>query len=420
MRFLTATALLSSLAAPAISATEAEVMTTYADLAAAGYGDSLDAARDLQTAIAAFIEEPSAEGQRRAKDAWLAARVSYQQTEAFRFANPIVDDWEGRVNSWPLDEGFIDYVDASGTAPTEGTDENPSANLDVIANPVLTVAGAEIDASDITPALLRDSLHEADGAEANVATGYHAIEFLLWGQDLGPYDPEAGQRPWTDYASGADCTGGNCDRRGAYLLAAAELLVSDLEEMAAAWSESGEARADAVGDPNGAARILAGLGSLSYGELGGERTQLGLLLNDPEEEQDCFSDNTHNSHFYDGLGIRNVYLGRYVGRDGTVTEGPSVSDMVAEADPAVDAALRGALDATMMRLTELKVAAEAGMPYDTMLDPSNEAGGVLIQAVVDGLKAQTREIERAVAALGRDPVTIEGSDSLDDPDAVFE
>ena len=31
---------------------------------------------------------------------------------------------------------------------------------------------------------LENKLHEIGGNEANVATGYHAIEFLLWGQDL--------------------------------------------------------------------------------------------------------------------------------------------------------------------------------------------------------------------------------------------
>ncbi len=54
---------------------------------------------------------------------------------------------------------------------------------------------------------------------------------------------------------------------------------------------------------------MTGLGSLSYGELAGERIKLGLMIHDPEEEHDCFSDNTHASHFFDALGIRNVYLG---------------------------------------------------------------------------------------------------------------
>lgn len=420
MRLLTTTAL-CALAATAASATEeAEVLDTYADIAAAAYGDSLATAQRLQETVGAFLSEPSAEGLQSARDAWLAARVPYQQTEVYRFANPIVDDWEGGVNAWPLDEGLIDYVSADGTAPLEGYDENPAAGLNVIANPGFTLSGQEIDAGKITPELLRDTLHEADGAEANVATGYHAVEFLLWGQDLGPYDATAGERPWTDYATAADCTNGNCDRRGDYLRAATDLLVSDLREMADAWAEGGAARQAALDDPTGVQRILTGMGSLSYGEQAGERMQLGLLLNDPEEEHSCFSDNTHNDHFYDALGIRNVYTGTYVAVDGTVTTGPSPHDLLAEADPDVAEALSDALDHTQMEMTRMKLAAEAGFSYDMMLDPANEAGGALIQAAIDGLIAQTREIERAVTALGGTSVAFEGSDSLDNPDAVFE
>ena len=414
---------------------EAAVLAAYADIAAAAYGDSLATARDLDAAIDSFLSEPSAEGLAAAKAAWLAARVPYQQTEAFRFGNPVVDGWEGRVNSWPLDEGLIDYVAAEGSAPTEGTDENPAAAINVIANASFPLSGQTIDAAEITPAFLSGTLHEAGGAEANVATGYHAIEFLLWGQDIGAYDAAAGQRPWTDYATRQEpdetaeggmrwavsdaCTGGSCDRRSAYLAAASDLLVSDLEEMAAAWRDGGEARQSIVGDPNGIGRILTGLGSLSYGELAGERMQLGLLLNDPEEEHSCFSDNTHNDHFHDALGIRNVLTGRYVGVDGTVTEGPSLAELIAARDADVAAALTDAVDATMAEMSALKAAAEAGMPYDMMLDPANEAGGALVQAAIDGLVNQTREIERAVALLGTEAV-IEGSESLDDPGAVFE
>ena len=400
-------------ATPAWAATEAEVMDTYADIAHAAYGDSLATAERLREAVEALVAEPSPQALQTAREAWRQARVPYQQTEAYRFGNPIVDDWEGRVNAWPLDEGLIDYVALGGP-----TDENPYAGLNVIATPSFTLSGQEVDASEITPALLQDTLQEADAVEANVATGYHAIEFLLWGQDLNGAGPGAGDRPWTDYAAGAECTGGNCDRRGEYLTAATDLLVSDLEWMVDQWAEGGAAREAAA--EGGVEVILTGMGSLSYGELAGERMKLGVLLNDPEEEHDCFSDNTHDSHFYDGLGIRNVYLGRYTGVDGTVTEGPSVSELVAEADPEVDAALRSALDATMMELTEIKAAAEAGFAYDRMLAPGDEAGEALVLSAVDALVAQTRAIERAMGALGRGEAEFEGSDSLDDPDAVFQ
>ncbi|MAZ21303.1 imelysin family protein [Roseovarius sp.] len=395
-----------------------EVLNTYADIAAAGYGDSLITARALQEAVAALIAEPSEANLAAARAAWIDARVPYQQTEVFRFGNAIVDDWEGKVNAWPLDEGLIDYVDASyGGA----TDENGFAVLNVVANPKFTLSGQEVDASDITPALLAETLHEADGVEANVATGYHAIEFLLWGQDLNGHAAGAGDRPWTDFASGEACTNGNCDRRAAYLKAASDLLVSDLDWMAAQWASDGAARATLLSDEDaGISAMLTGMGSLSYGEQAGERMRLGLMLNDPEEEHDCFSDNTHNSHYYDGLGVQNVYLGAYTRIDGSKVEGPSLADLVAAQDAALDAEMQAKLSTTMDALGALKSAADGGFSYDMMLERGNDKGEALIMGGVNGLIDQTRSIERVVAALGVDGIAFEGSDSLDNPEAVFQ
>ncbi len=308
-RLLIASAAALALATPAFALQKSEVITTYANIAQAAYADSLTSAQALEKAVDALITAPSAKTLQTARAAWRAARVPYQQTEVFRFGNPIVDDWEGKVNSWPLDEGLIDYVDATyGGA----SDENDFAALNVIANPEFTLSGQEIDATQITPDLLSDTLHEADGNEGNVATGYHAVEFLLWGQDLNGTGPGAGTRAWTDYAQGDACTNGNCDRRAAYLQTATGLIVSDLEYMVAQWASDGAARNALSTDENvGISAMLTGMGSLSYGELAGQRMRLGLMLNDTEEEQDCFSDNTHNSHYYDGLGIQNIYLGSY-------------------------------------------------------------------------------------------------------------
>ena len=406
------------LAAPAAAAPDvAGVLKTYADIAHAGYEDSLNTAIRLQTAVEALVASPSEESLAAARAAWRAARVPYQQTEAFRFGNPIVDDWEGRVNAWPLDEGLIDYVKTE-TYGKESA-ENKFYVANVIANPVLNVGGKKIDATKITKALISKDLHEAGGVEANVATGYHAIEFLLWGQDLNGTGPGAGNRPWTDYDT-AKCTGGNCGRRAAYLLTATELLVDDLREMTEAWADNGKARAAVVaGGPAGLVAIITGIGSLSYGELAGERMKLGLMLHDPEEEYDCFSDNTHNSHFYDAKGIRNVYLGRYVRTDGRVVQGPSIGDLVKAKAPEAHDRMVMHLDATMVAMTAIVRAAEDGEAYDQMIGEGNKAGNARVQAAVDALTAQTRAIEKVVAALGLSKVAFEGSDSLDNPGKVF-
>ena len=398
------------IAAFAQAPADADVLTNYANIAAAGYGDALSTAKALETAVDALIATPSDETLNAAREAWKAARIPYQQTEAFRFGNPIVDEWEGRVNAWPLDEGLIDYVDASyGTE----SDSNALYVANIIANPKINVDGKEIDATGITQALLQDSLQEAAGVESNVATGYHAIEFLLWGQDLNGTGPGAGNRPATDYS-----TADHADRRAAYLKAATTLLVSDLEEMAGNWVEGGAARE--ASPALGIASILTGMGSLSYGEVAGERMKLGLLLHDPEEEHDCFSDNTHVSHLNDGIGVRNVYLGKYTRVDGSVVEGASLSQLIAAKDPALDAEIRGLLDDTVSKLEAIATRAENGEAYDQQIAEGNVEGNATVQAGIDALIAQTRGIERAVALLQLDNVTIEDSDSLSNPDSVFE
>ncbi|KQZ93839.1 peptidase [Mesorhizobium sp. Root157] len=416
-----ATALLTAAAfvLPARAETDAKaVVKTYADIALAKYEDSLTTAQALDAAVDALVAKPSAETLNAARDAWKASRIPYQQTEVYRFGNAIVDDWEGRVNAWPLDEGLIDYVDAGyGTE----SDENSLYTANVIANKKIEIDGKEIDASKLTPQFLSETLQEAGDIEANVATGYHAIEFLLWGQDLNGTGPGAGNRPYTDFDA-ANCTGGNCDRRAEYLKSASDLLVADLEEMVGNWKEDGAARkALEGGDAKaGLSTILTGMGSLSYGEVAGERMKLGLLLHDPEEEHDCFSDNTHISHLYDAVGIRDAYLGSYKRVDGSVVEGPSLADLVKEVDAALDAELSGKLDVTVAKMEAIQARAVGGEAYDQQIGEGNTEGNATVQAAIDGLVDQTKSIERAVSALKLDAIAFEGSDSLDAPDKVFQ
>ena len=400
----------SSMAFSAEPTTEA-ILKTYADIALAGYEDALITAKALDAATDALIANPSEAILTAAREAWRASRPSYQQTEAFRFGNAIVDEWEGKVNAWPLDEGLIDYVDTSyGTE----SDENSLFTANVIANSKIVIDGAEVDASEITPAFLREKLSEAGGIESNVATGYHAIEFLLWGQDLHGTGPGAGERPFTDYS-----TAEHADRRAQYLNSATDLLVSDLEEMVADWMEGGPARTALA--ETGLATILTGMGSLSFGELAGERMKLGLLLHDPEEEHDCFSDNTYISHLNDVIGIQNVYLGKYTRVDGSVVEGPSISELIAAKDAALDTEIKGLLADTVAKMEIMKTRGDRVEKYDQMIAEGNAEGNAVVQAAIDGLIAQTRGVERAVASLQLgDTVTIEQSDSLTNPDAVFQ
>ena len=394
------------------------VVENYADMAHAMYEDSLLEARELDSRIGALLDAPGPDTLRAARTAWIISRVPYMYTEVYRFGNSIVDDWEGRVNAWPLDEGLIDYVDPGyGTA----SDENPLYVANVVGNEKITFAGETLDASEITPALLVE-MHELGGVEANVATGYHAIEFLLWGQDLNGTEAGSGERSWTDFATGSQCTNGSCERRRAYLATASTMLVDELEWMTAQWAKNGAARRALAegGADAGLSVMLTGLGSLSYGELAGERMKLGLLLHDPEEEHDCFADNTHNSHYYDVMGMVAVYHGGYTRTDGSKVSGPSLSGLVAKVDAALDAEMRERLMATQNAMASLKARAETVEAYDQMLGFGNSEGNAVVQAAVARLTEQTRTIERVVAALRLEAIGVEGSDSLDDPEKVFE
>lgn len=390
---------------------------TYGRIAQAMYQDSLTAAQDLQGAVRSLMAKPSSKTLSAARAAWLAARIPYQQTEGLRFGNPIVDAWEGRVNAWPLDEGLIDYV-----ATDYGTlsDENPLYSLNIIANSAIRIGPQVLDASVIDKGFLADKLHEAQDVETNVATGYHAIEFLLWGQDLNGSGPGAGARPATDFDP-SNCTGGNCRRRAQYLQAATDLLVDDLSEMAANWAPDGAAR-QALEKQSPRARlsvILTGLGSLSYGELAGERIKLGLILHDPEEEHDCFSDNTHNSHYFNQVGMIALVSGRYRRIDGSTVEGPGLTAYAEQRAPKAATRLQARMRATLEKMQLMKDTADSGrMAYDQMIGSDNQEGNQIVQAVIDALVAQTRAIEAVVSDLDL-TIDLEGSDSLDAPGSVI-
>jgi putative iron-regulated protein len=412
---LVAAGTLASALMPAAAETSPRaVVKTYVDIATAAYGDAHLASLDLQKAVDALVAEPSEATLDAARKAWIDARPWYMQTEAYRFGNPIVDEWEGNVNAWPLDEGLLDYVDKGSYGET--SDENPLFAANLVAKTSLRLGKEVLDASTISPWLLRDKLNAAMGSEANVATGWHAIEFLLWGQDLNGTGPGAGKRPVTDFST-KDCTNGNCERRATLLKVTTDLLVEDLAGMAKDWEPGGKARADVEGkDDKGALSVmLTGLGSLSFGELAGERIKLGLVLHDPEEEHDCFSDDTHHSYYNSQRGIIAVWSGKYTRRDGSVVAGPSLAALAAEKDATASAAVDEAMAETLRRFTAVKEEGDrpGGQRWDQLIASGNDAGNARIQSLVDGLVAQTRRLEAVISLLGLE-VKVEGSDSLKD------
>lgn len=404
---LLATAMLSGLMgfstatmAATTPVTSKAVMESYTDLAHTMFSDSLSTAKALQSKVDAFVAEPTAENMQAAKDAWLAARVPYGQTEALRFGNANVDDWEGKVNAWPLDEGLIDYVKSDMYDSEEG-------NKFALAN---VIAGKE----DITAELLA-SYHEKGGSEANVATGYHAVEFLLWGQDLNEKPSDAGQRSHTDFVKGEACTNGNCERRGQYLKAATDLLVKDLEEMVADWAPEGDNYRKqflSLDENEALRRIFFGMGSLSLGELAGERINVALLAHSQEDEHSCFSDNTHNDIELNARSIQNIFNGAYKRVDGTEFKGASLADLVAQKDKVASETLVKNLETTAEKAQVLIDLAEAGTPFDMQIAPDNKDAQKDVKAVIASLRVQTGAIEAASKALGIENLNPETSDSF--------
>lgn len=407
---IAASLLIASGSTVAAQVTKQQVVEHYADVAHAVFADSVTTAKTLDVKIDEFLKSPTADKLEEVKQAWLDSRVPYQQSEVFRFGNAIVDDWEGQLNAWPLDEGLIDYV--ATDYQYELGNEGAAANI--IANTSLQIGASKLDVSKITPELLAD-LNEVGGSEANVASGYHAIEFLLWGQDLNGINAGAGQRAYTDFVVGSECTNGHCDRRGEYLKAAADLLVQDLEWMEKQWSAEvkGNYRETLLNDSadNGLRKMLFGMGSLSLGELAGERMKVALEANSTEDEHDCFSDNTHNSHYYNEQGIYNVYTGLYKREDGTLLSGPSIADLVAQKDKQAAKEIQKQFDVTRNQVGKLVTSAEKNnQHFDQLIAAGNAQGNTLVNDTIMSLVAQTGSIERAAGIIGIDSLSPDTAD----------
>lgn len=375
------------------------VIENYANLAHVKFSHALTTAKALQTKVDEFIAKPSEATHQAAKQAWITARAPYSQTEVFRFGNPNVDEWEGGVNSWPLDEGLIDYVKADTYEHEEGN-QFATANI---------IAGSEA----ITTNLLK-SYQEKGGSESNVATGYHAIEFLLWGQDFNTDPKLAGTRSYTDFSAGAECTNKNCERRAQYLKAVTDLLVTDLSKMEQDWApEQANYRKTFIGlaESEALRRILFGMGSLSLGELAGERMNVALLAHSQEDEHSCFSDNTHNDILSNVQGIKNVFEGSYQTADGKTVKGASLAELLATKDPKLSSELETNLNTTKTA-AEAIVQAASTEPFDQQIGAENKEGNARVKATIAALRTQTASIEAAAKALGVSHLNPETSTSL--------
>jgi len=357
--------------------TAAAVAAQYATLVHANYEDTLTSAKAMQAAIKAFTAQPSADTLAEARKTWLAAREFYGQTEAFRFyGGPIDDDKgpEGQINAWPMDESYVDSVEGK-----------PQAGL--INNRKIAITKKALAAQN------------ERGGEENIATGWHAIEFLLWGQDLSETGP--GNRSFEDFVDGKKP---NADRRRQYLTVVTELLIDDLSFLVKSWAPEGKSNYRArfaKGNMESVRKMLVGLGSLSRGELAGERLEVAVNSQDQEDEHSCFSDNTHRDAVTNAKGIQNVWLGEYQRADGSMLKGASLRDLVAARNPAL-------ADKTSQQIAASVAAAEGiQAPFDREIIGGKDAPGrQRIQKTIDSLTQQSKDLVEAANAIGITKLTL--------------
>ena len=276
-----------------------KVVPHYSETVYAVYSDCLTGAKALRGAIRAFLAAPSGDALSVARKAWIKARQPYLQGEVFRYYAGPIDDGDGPeplMNSWPLDELYVDAGEGGDGGIVGNEKKYPVIDVNVV-----------------------QELNLQDG-EKNISCGWHAIEFLLWGQDKNATGP--GNRPFSDYTTAPFAV-----RRGQFLQACADLLVTNLEDLLQDWAPGKLGNYRAIfeeGYEQSLERIITGMIFLSGTELAGERLQVAWDTKEQEDEHSCFSDMTCQDVIFDAIGLQNIYRGRYVRTDGTSLSGPGL------------------------------------------------------------------------------------------------
>ena len=356
-----------------VSISRADVVKTYSANLAQGYADSVDDENAFKDVIGTFLDSPTEDTLADARTSWLASRAHYMLTEGGRFYDGPIDvdppNYEALVNSWPLDEAYIDYTtDANGKVDeTSGIINKPSVLKDISADGL-------------------DMLN-TKGGDTNISDGYHAVEFLLWGQALKPVGP--GERPASDYDLNG--TRKNPDRRAQYLKVAVDGIITNLSAVRDAWTPGADYRVTFEGDPDTAlANAFTGLAKFSKGELGSQRLGAAYMSKERHDQHDCFSSETLVDYDRDARGIQAMYLGKYGDNDG-----PGLNDLVRAADPAIDKKLTDMIQASIDAIDAIPPPFEASIAGD-----DDSPGRVAIKNALDALSAQGDEFGVAAAALG--------------------
>ena len=344
-----------------------KVLTQYADIAHAAYADASRGARELERAIGTLVETPSGERLDAARAAWIAARRPYLQTEVYRFYGGPIDRVELAVNTWPIDENYVE----SGSAERPGIIEN------VQAYPVLDEQ-------------LLLAVNAKEG-ETSISTGYHVIEYLLWGKDNSLETP--GLRSVSDYQPKQNAL---AQRRGHYLKLSAGLLVRHLEELTQAWAagrvDNYRAEFLRMTPLSALALVVRGMGALSGPELAGERLTVAYETKDQENEHSCFSDTTHQDIVFNAIGIENLCTGRYQPAHGSGLQGVGLCDFVSASAPELGQRLRQQVAASVAAARTIPA------PFDRAMQGEDAAPGRrALQTTIQSLLKQTETLSEVAA-----------------------
>ena len=367
------------------SAARSSVVKTYALHLKAGYDDALSDEQHFAGVVDDFLNDPNEDSLSTARTEWLASRAHYMLTEGARFYGGPIDrdppDDEGLINSWPLDEAYIDYT----------------TMLDAKGRRVVDETTGIVNHPDLVPEITPDALDQLNtsGGDENISVGYHAVEFLLWGQALNPTGP--GDRPASDYDANGPRL--NADRRAQYLRVTIQGIVSHLQDVADNWNTSADYRTGFEGDPQQAlTKILTGLAKFSKGELGSQRIGAAYKSKERHDQHDCFSSQTLVDYERDAVGVQNLYLGVY----GDLT-GPGLDQLVNAVDPALDAAMKTKIQTSIDAIRAIP------KPFEASIAGADDSPGrVAILAALNALSAQGDAFGQVATALG---LTIQ----VDDP-----
>jgi uncharacterized iron-regulated protein len=312
--------------APALAGYASNVaVATYADLAAKSEA--------LHAAAVAFAAAPTRGSDLQAvADAWVAARVPWEASEAFLFGPAAFLSLDPSLDSWPVDRQQLDEVLNSSF--------------------------------ELTPEFLAEGLGPA-------LRGFHTIEYLVF-RDGAARDP-------------GDVT----PREAEYLVSATRVLADDAGALHAAWSGgfAGEfAGAGASGSRyltqrDAVLEILEGMIAICDEVANGK-------IADPYDEQDpelVESQFSFNSlaDFADNMrSVRNAYFGGYhLGADG-----PGLDELVRARSAELDAQLTAQIQAAIDAIGEIPAPFRNNLGASAQIEAAQAAVIAILNTIESGVK----------------------------------